>query len=292
MRKTLVVLASSLLVLAACASREPSATPLTAAAFVVDEVEVQVEGEGPADVTLTVRGHFPDACTTLGEVTQTRSGNAVSVDLPAVRPSAAACAQAITPHTETVRLGTFDEPGDYLLRVNTFSTAFTIGSATAGAAGYAAELVVPLQTPDGTIALLAPLGWAVEVNPGIIRIADDASTLSAPGPVIQGSSLTVIVATGPGRARDFGLDGRTLNEVYAYFVATSGVRTGPPRPLSDSPFAGLGGHQSDPDIGDAELRVLSLDDATSLVLIAASPPGEWNQFSPLFEAMAASLRLP
>lgn len=291
MRITLVLMATLGLLAAACSQDRPAAATDAAQPFSVNSVEVKVIGEGPAQVTIAVHGHFLAACLTVAEVRQNRADSSVSVDIGVARSSDAPCEEGVFPHTETIELGTFEEPGTYTLRVNDFSTSFTIGTAGVDELPYEAPLVVPLETPDGAINLMAPLGWAVEVNQGILRVADDANTLYASSPVISGPSLTLIVATGPSRARDFGLDGRTLNEVYAYFIATTGVRPGPPRPATALPFPGLQGQQRDPYVGDAELRVLSLNEATSVVIIASCPPGEWSKFSPLVEAMVASLRV-
>ncbi|MEW6566737.1 MAG: hypothetical protein AB1449_00935 [Chloroflexota bacterium] len=178
---------------------------------------------------MRVEGYFPDSCSTIAEVTRERSGSAVSVGITITRPAGLVCAPVLTPHTEVVRRGTFDQAGNFTLDVNGVILTFTVGEAAAAAVdGYQAQPVVPLETPDGAIGLTAPLGWAVEVKTGILRVAVDEASLTSTSQLIQGASFTLIVATGPGRAQDFGFDGRMVNEAYAYFVSTTGARVGAP----------------------------------------------------------------
>ncbi len=134
----------------------------------------------------------------------------------------------------------------------------TVDIAAAPPGSDDAPLVVPLETPDGSVGLCAPLGRAVEIKTGILPIADDLSTLSACMPT---SSPTPVSAPAPAAEKRLH-------------------------------FPGLEGHGSGPSAGDAELRVLRLDESTLVALTASRPPGEWSQFSPLFEAMLASVRVP
>lgn len=298
MHRTVPGLTILALFLVGCSAASGSPTPTTHAATTmqpqvmqVDNVTAQVGAGMPAEVTLTVQGSFPDACTRIADVNQVRSGFSVQVMVTTTRPAGVACAQVVTPHIEIIRLGEFDTAGSYTVEVNGISTSFTVGEMPAPMAGsYDAQLVIPLQTMDGVVGLTAPLGWAVETGSGTIRIAVDEATLT-PSEVATGASLTVIVATGPGRAQDFGLDGRTVNEVYAYFVATTGGRQGRPTELVGSPYPGLGGHGSDPRVGDSDLRILVLNEETMVAVFASSPAGEWAAFSPMVEAIVASLHV-
>ena len=77
-------------------------------------------------VEILVKGALPDACSELGEATQTRAMNLIDVTLTMRRPRGAACAQVVRPFRFYLPLdGTFP-PGSYTLKVNGAAYPFRI----------------------------------------------------------------------------------------------------------------------------------------------------------------------
>ena len=300
MRQRLFLLVFFALAVTACGSGG-SATPAPDATldpaqyefrdFYVEEVQVDAGSALPAEVTLSVRGNLPDSCTEVSQVTQDRSGLVITVRITTTRPTGAACTQALTPHTETVRLGLFDTPGTYVANVNGFGAVFTLGQPpTEEATDFDAPLTVTLQTPDGALELLVPEGWVTEVTQGLIKAAATEAALNATD-VPPAARLILTVATGPSRAQDFNLDGRTTAEAYAFFSLSPASRVGPPDPLTDSRWPGLGGHDSDRTYGDRDLRVFAFDEQTTIVITSFAPYGQWTSFQPMVEAVIASIQV-
>lgn len=86
------------------------------AAF-VDAVTVAEQGDG-AHVAV-VDGHYPSACGELGAVGQSVEGDTLVLRLCSTEPEGVACAQQLTPFTETLSLYTGDlAPGTYTVVVN------------------------------------------------------------------------------------------------------------------------------------------------------------------------------
>jgi len=98
---------------------------------VFDSVHVRPQvPDAPEDVELGVelliKGSFPDSCTRLHAVRQTRSGNILNLSLDMRRPRAALCASVVRPYRFYYTLdGTFP-PGNYTLKVNDAVRTFTI----------------------------------------------------------------------------------------------------------------------------------------------------------------------
>jgi hypothetical protein len=259
--------------------------------FTVEAIDLEVGQTLPSDATLVVRGNFPDSCTQIYQVSQQRTGHTIIITLTTARPIDAVCTQALTPHTERIRIGQIEEAGTYTLIANDFTGTFFFGQIpTIEPSDYSAEVTVPLQTPDGGVQLLSPAGWVSETNVGLIRIAATEQALNAElAP--PAALVAVTVATGPYRAQDFDLDGRTVSEAYAFFALSPMARTGPPDPLEDSRWPGLVGFASDSTFGARELRVCTVDEQTTLVILSYSPEEEWESFQPVSEAIIASIQV-
>ncbi len=259
--------------------------------FTVEAIDLEVGQTLPSDATLVVEGNFPDSCTQIYQVSQQRTGHTIIITLTTARPIDAVCTQALTPHTERVRIGQIEEAGTYTLIANNFTGTFFLGSIpTVEPSDYSVEVTVLLQTPDGGVQLLSPDGWVSETNVGLIRIAATEQALNAE--VAPPAALVAVtVATGPYRAQDFGLDGRTISEAYAFFAPYPIIRVGPPDPLEDSRWPGLVGFASDPTFGARELRVYTVDEQTTLVILSYSPEEEWESFQPISEAIITSIQV-
>ena len=105
---------------------------------VVDSVAVRPAGRpGPGDavaVEVLVQGALPDACAELTEVTQSREGHFVTVDLAMRQPRETVCAAVVRPFRFYVVLDGGFQAGSYTLRVNGSPTPFQ---------------VLPVREPEG-----------------------------------------------------------------------------------------------------------------------------------------------
>jgi hypothetical protein len=146
-----------------------------------------------------------------------------------------------------------------------------------------------VQTSDGAVSVLGPEGWPSESGIGFIRLAPSETSLFAVG-IPEEPRVSFVVVTGPGRAQDFGLEGRSMAEVYATFAMYPDSRVGPSSEVAGLRWPGLEGHRSTPAGGDFQLYVLTIDDQTVLVIQAYTPAGAWDALEPALAAMIDSLR--
>lgn len=97
---------------------------------VVDSVAVRVAGRpAPGDavaVEVLIQGALPDACAELTEVTQSRQGQFVTVDLMMRQPRETVCAAVVRPFRFYVVLDGGFPAGSYTLRVNGDPTPFQV----------------------------------------------------------------------------------------------------------------------------------------------------------------------
>jgi hypothetical protein len=100
-------------------------SPSTGGLLPIDDVAVHVGESSPVQVSAQVVGYLPDGCTSLGDVTQSRVGNVVSVVIT-TRRSGAYCVQRIEVVEKWVALkGPFPR-GDYLVQVNGVARSFRV----------------------------------------------------------------------------------------------------------------------------------------------------------------------
>jgi hypothetical protein len=257
--------------------------------FEVNTVRVEVSDAAPPEVTLEVDGALPDGCTQVGEVLQDRTGFSITVTVRTIHQDEPGCADEAAPHHETIRLGVFEQQGTYTLQVNDVSTGFAIGAAAESDANpYDNPVTAPQQSSDGVLSLLGPLGWPVETGPGFLRLAATEGALYDTG-VPSAARLTFTVVTGPSRAVDFHLDGRTVREVYAYFALFPESRVAAPTEALDLAWPGVEGHSRDSQAGDQHLMILGIDDQTIVAIQGYCPPGDWELFEPILRAIVESL---
>lgn len=69
-------------------------------------------------VEVLIKGAFPDACSELNSVTQSRAGNLVDVDLEMRRPRGMLCASVVRPYRFYLTLDGLYPPGHYSLQIN------------------------------------------------------------------------------------------------------------------------------------------------------------------------------
>src|SRR3989304_6353183 len=79
-------------------TRELTTPEVTIGEFQVQSVEARVEGDVPAEVTISVDGILGDACTEIESVSQERMAALVSVHITTRRPKDAIWAQVVAPH--------------------------------------------------------------------------------------------------------------------------------------------------------------------------------------------------
>jgi hypothetical protein len=290
-----LILATLVWSCAGCAAPSPDigqTTPTpeyTTGDFDVHNVKADVEGDGPAEVTLTVDGLLPDVCTQIDSVSQERTGLLVSVHITTIREKGIVCAQIVATHEETIRLDTIPDPGVYTIQVNNSRTTVRIGQITE-VPGAGETQTTDYSTPDGTLSLSVPSGWQVQTSPGSIVIAE-AEGPAAPAETAPANRVSVAVITGPHRAADFGLDGLSQREVYATLVLTRSLMIPAPKSLEGAEWPTLWSHGSSAETGDIDLRVISVDAETMVAVLAQSAPGQWSTFEPAFRAMIATLQI-
>jgi inhibitor of cysteine peptidase len=121
-RPVLAVLVSAGLF--ACDSvEEPTLVP---GQLPIEAVEVVVLESFPYQLRAQVRGYLPDSCTRLHEVTQSRTGNVITVSITTLRELEAFCLQRIEIVERTIPLEGAYPPGEYVLRVNNMAHNFTL----------------------------------------------------------------------------------------------------------------------------------------------------------------------
>ncbi|MFV1980745.1 MAG: hypothetical protein ACC655_06290 [Rhodothermia bacterium] len=84
-----------------------------------------VENE-PRVVEALLKGSFPDGCTELQQLMQSKTAGGQSATLTMRRPVSAICTQVVRPYRFFFELDFRYPPGDYMLVVNDRSFAFTV----------------------------------------------------------------------------------------------------------------------------------------------------------------------
>lgn len=106
---------------------EPPGRELIVEPIQIDQVEVQIAGSWPVQVSARVTGVIGDGCSSVRPVIQQREGNTITLTINRQRPANAICTQIAKLYEEIIRLdGNF--PADaYVLKVNDVTRTFTIG---------------------------------------------------------------------------------------------------------------------------------------------------------------------
>jgi uncharacterized protein YraI len=94
----------------------------------VQSVEIQISESYPLQVNAIARGYLPDAgCTTIAEISQSRSGNVFTVEITTKFDPQAFCAQILTPFEQVIALEVGSLlPGAYLVKVNSVEASFQL----------------------------------------------------------------------------------------------------------------------------------------------------------------------
>ena len=90
-----------------------------------------MSGNAPATVSVHVQGFLPDSCSTLGSITQQRSGEQVYVSInmnhASTQPNGQTCAQVVSSFDTTFNLNGRFDAGDYTVQVNGIGASFNVG---------------------------------------------------------------------------------------------------------------------------------------------------------------------
>jgi hypothetical protein len=115
------------LTLSACTLVETGPRPVPPPGVLsIERIEVLVQESDPVQVVAHVQGWLGDGCTTLGPITQTRSGSVIQVTMGAVHSGAQACAAIAPVVDERIVLEGLFPPGEYILEIQGQRISFTV----------------------------------------------------------------------------------------------------------------------------------------------------------------------
>lgn len=100
----------------------PTATP---GLLTVRRIHIIETAMYPPKVAARIVGELPDTCTEVGAVSQSRSGNVITVTVATVRKGQS-CAEVLRPADVQVWLESITEPGEYVVRINGVEYAFKV----------------------------------------------------------------------------------------------------------------------------------------------------------------------
>ncbi len=92
----------------------------------VERIQIVMFESFPVQVNVIVSGHFPDNCTTIDEITETRNNNSFTLNITTVHEQN--CAKVIKPFEEIIPLNVEGlKAGVYTVKVNNISDFFELG---------------------------------------------------------------------------------------------------------------------------------------------------------------------
>ncbi len=92
----------------------------------VESIEILMLESFPIQIHVSARGHLPDGCTTISDISQSRDGNTFTVVIMTSRPVDISCTQALVPFEEVIPLDVVGLPaGTYTVNVNGVTGTFT-----------------------------------------------------------------------------------------------------------------------------------------------------------------------
>lgn len=108
-------------------SREPIARRELAA---VESIEIRQIDTFPVRVVVTVKGHLPDLCTIIDQISQNKVGGDFQIRIDSVRYDSETCTAQRIPFEEQVELDTLNlSPGFYVVDVNGLQGTFSLTEA-------------------------------------------------------------------------------------------------------------------------------------------------------------------
>ncbi len=114
------------------ATQAPDRTPSQREAM-VESIEVVILETMPVQIEVIARVMLSDACTGIGQITQTREGDTFKITITTSRPADLYCAQVIKNVEQRITLEGTDglEAGTYTVDVNGKTASFTLGATNA-----------------------------------------------------------------------------------------------------------------------------------------------------------------
>ena len=96
--------------------------------LIVESVDVRILESSPVQVSAHVEGRLRDECELVGETTQSRSENTITVTIPTFRDNLTErpCVQEKDTVEQDVRLEGAFPPGNYVVRVNGLERTFRV----------------------------------------------------------------------------------------------------------------------------------------------------------------------
>jgi len=93
----------------------------------VESIEILILESFPVQIHVVARGHLPDDCTEIGEITRERQGNAFLITITTARPANVACAEMVVSFEEVISLDVLGLPaGTYTVDVNGVRDSFEL----------------------------------------------------------------------------------------------------------------------------------------------------------------------
>lgn len=92
----------------------------------IDSVEAMILKSFPAQINLVVAGYQPDGCDYPVQISQTREGNTVHVEIYREVPLNIMCPAVLLSYNESIHLDGSFEPGTYTIVVNNFTLEVTV----------------------------------------------------------------------------------------------------------------------------------------------------------------------
>ncbi|MCK5660433.1 MAG: hypothetical protein KAH86_03670 [Methanosarcinales archaeon] len=94
---------------------------------IIEKIDILTLESFPLQIHVTATGYFPDGCTSIDEVTQSRQDNTFTVAVITKRPADVVCTMAIVPFEETISLDVYGlDKGVYTVNVNDASGSFEL----------------------------------------------------------------------------------------------------------------------------------------------------------------------
>lgn len=92
----------------------------------IDSIEIRIAESSPVQVFANVKGSLGDGCTSLGAITQKRSGNTIDVTVGVNHSGAQVCTAIAQLVDQNIQLEGEFPPGNYTVRVNGMERTFTV----------------------------------------------------------------------------------------------------------------------------------------------------------------------
>jgi hypothetical protein len=168
--------------------------PVILGVAVVDEFDLQQNEDYPDLIEVTLRGSYPDSCTSLEEITVDEEHGILIMTLHTRRPKDGMCAQVLTPFEEVGFLEMGNRPsGEYALRVGEVEHTFYYDTSPLSCAEIAAAGHVNWSMPDR---ICPQASYLIYLHGKIVEDAGLRPTHPEYGPYEYEETLDVLAASG------------------------------------------------------------------------------------------------